>query len=220
MYSPVPIENAPATREATPVSTTVCADTPPPPRPEISDALVTSPSTAPNTVGRSRPPETSRCPCDSPRSAPPFEGQPVGVLAGGKLVLLERGGREAPDQRPRTRPARPRPVPLTGPGGCPSPALRPRRSSRHRRGRCGAAGSRRTPRTLPPAGPGPAEPPGRAARLLRRGSGRPPAQWPAGVPAWSRSARTGRSCSSRSPRAEQGARRAWLSRLVQSAASC
>ena len=70
MYSPVPIENAPATSEAAPVSTTVCADTPPPPSPEISDAFVTSPSTAPKTVGRSQPPETSRCRCDQPaRSA-------------------------------------------------------------------------------------------------------------------------------------------------------
>src|SRR6185437_5966308 len=66
MYSPVPIENAPATSDATPVSTTVCADTPPPPSPEIRDALVTRPSTAPNTVGRSQPPETSRCRCDQP----------------------------------------------------------------------------------------------------------------------------------------------------------
>jgi hypothetical protein len=61
MYSPVPIENAPATSAATPVSTTVCDGTPPP-SPEISDALLASPSTAPNTVGRSQPPETSRCP--------------------------------------------------------------------------------------------------------------------------------------------------------------
>lgn len=66
MYSPVPIENAPATSAAAPVSTTVCAATPPPPSPAISYAFVTSPSTAPNTVGRSQPPETSRCPCDQP----------------------------------------------------------------------------------------------------------------------------------------------------------
>src|ERR1700759_2084404 len=66
MYSPVPIENAPATSAATPVKTTVWAETPPPPRPEISEALVTSPSTAPNTAGRSQPPETSRCPWDQP----------------------------------------------------------------------------------------------------------------------------------------------------------
>jgi hypothetical protein len=60
MYSPVPIENAPATSAATPLSTTVCAGTPPPPSPAISEALVTSPSTAPKTVGRSQPPDTSR----------------------------------------------------------------------------------------------------------------------------------------------------------------
>src|SRR5215471_12067732 len=69
MYSPVPIENAPATSAATPLSTTVCADTPPPPSPAISEALVTRPSTAPNTVGRSQPPETSRWPCDQPATS-------------------------------------------------------------------------------------------------------------------------------------------------------
>src|SRR5262249_25577695 len=69
MYSPVPIEKAPATSAAAPVSTTVCAATPPPPIPAISEALVTSPSTAPNTVGRSQPPDTSRWPCDQPASA-------------------------------------------------------------------------------------------------------------------------------------------------------
>src|SRR5215472_3353932 len=66
MYSPVPIENAPATSAATPVSTVVCSETPPPPTPAISEALVTKPSTAPNTVGRNQPPDTSRCPCDQP----------------------------------------------------------------------------------------------------------------------------------------------------------
>src|SRR5271166_526176 len=69
MYSPVPIENAPATRAATPVRTTAWADTPPPPTPAISEAFVTSPSTAPNTVGRRVPPETSRCRCDQPAPA-------------------------------------------------------------------------------------------------------------------------------------------------------
>ena len=68
-YSPVPIENAPATSAATPDSTTVCADAPPPPSPAISDALVTSPSTAPNTVGLSQPPDTSRCRCDQPAAS-------------------------------------------------------------------------------------------------------------------------------------------------------
>ena len=66
MYSPVPMENAPATSAATPVSTTAWPETPPPPTPAISEALVTSPSTAPKTVGRSHPPETSRCRCDQP----------------------------------------------------------------------------------------------------------------------------------------------------------
>src|SRR5207248_1283968 len=48
---------------------TVCADTPPPPSPAISEALVTSPSTAPNTVGLSQPPDTSRCRCDQPAAS-------------------------------------------------------------------------------------------------------------------------------------------------------
>src|ERR1700733_11707910 len=69
MNSPVPIENAPATSAAVPVSTIVCADTPPPPRPAISEAFVTRPSTAPNTVGRSQPPATSRCPAAQPAAS-------------------------------------------------------------------------------------------------------------------------------------------------------
>src|SRR6516165_7812393 len=68
-YSPVPIENAPATRAATPVRITVCIETPPPPSPAINDVFVTSPSTAPNTVGRSQPPDTSRCRCDHPAAS-------------------------------------------------------------------------------------------------------------------------------------------------------
>ena len=68
-YSPVPMENAPATSAATPVRITVCAETPPPPSPAISEVLVTSPSTAPNTVGRSQPPDTSRCRCDQPAAS-------------------------------------------------------------------------------------------------------------------------------------------------------
>src|ERR1035441_9194017 len=66
MYSPAPTANAPATSAATPVSTTACDDAPPPPSPEISDAFVTRPSTAPNTVGRSHPPDTSRWPGHQP----------------------------------------------------------------------------------------------------------------------------------------------------------
>ena len=68
-YSPVPMENAPATSAATPVRITVCAETPPPPSPAISEVFVTSPSTAPNTVGRSQPPDTSRCRCDHPAAS-------------------------------------------------------------------------------------------------------------------------------------------------------
>src|SRR5580700_2500319 len=70
-YSPAAIEPAPAARPARPVSTIVCAVAPPAPTPAISDTLVTSPSMAPNTAGRSQPPDTSRwwcppsCGCDS-----------------------------------------------------------------------------------------------------------------------------------------------------------
>ena len=59
--SPAAMENAPAARPARPVRTIACCDPPPPPTPAISDTLVTSPSIAPNTAGRSHPPETSRC---------------------------------------------------------------------------------------------------------------------------------------------------------------
>src|SRR6516165_2811395 len=69
--SPVAIENTPAARPASPVSTMNWCDPPPPPTPAISDTLVTRPSIAPNTAGRSQPPETSRCwcPCSSPRAS-------------------------------------------------------------------------------------------------------------------------------------------------------
>jgi hypothetical protein len=62
-YSPAAIEQAPAARPARPVRTMVWADPPPPPTPAISDTFVTSPSMAPNTAGRSHPPDTSRCWC-------------------------------------------------------------------------------------------------------------------------------------------------------------
>ncbi len=58
--SPAAIEQAPAARPARPVSTIVCELAPPPPTPAISETLVTSPSMAPNTAGRSQPPDTSR----------------------------------------------------------------------------------------------------------------------------------------------------------------
>ena len=64
-YSPVAIENAPAASPARPVSTMKCGDPPeaptPAPTPAISETLVTSPSMAPNTAGRSQPPDTSLC---------------------------------------------------------------------------------------------------------------------------------------------------------------
>src|SRR3954452_15813653 len=66
------MEKAPATSPASPVSTTACEDTPPPPTPAIREALVTNPSTAPNTVGRSHPPETSRCRCAQPAAKAGF----------------------------------------------------------------------------------------------------------------------------------------------------
>jgi hypothetical protein len=59
-YSPAAIEKAPAARPARPVSTMVCEPSRAPPTPAISDTLVTRPSMAPNTAGRSHPPDTSR----------------------------------------------------------------------------------------------------------------------------------------------------------------
>ena len=64
-YSPAAMENAPAASPASPVRTIRCPDAPPPPTPAISDRLVTRPSIAPNTAGRSQPPDTSRCWCSS-----------------------------------------------------------------------------------------------------------------------------------------------------------
>src|SRR2546421_258724 len=90
-YSPVPIENAPATRAATPVSTTVCGLAVAPPSPAISEALVTSPSTAPNTVGRSHPPDTSRCPCDHPAMSAAVPVRRPAATAGWDCSARQRG---------------------------------------------------------------------------------------------------------------------------------
>ena len=73
-YSPAAMENAPAARPARPVSTIVFCASPPPPTPAMRDTLVTRPSMAPNTAGRSHPPETSRCWC---MSASPGLGAPL-----------------------------------------------------------------------------------------------------------------------------------------------
>ena len=62
-YSPVAMLKAPATSPATPVMTTTCPLCPLPPTRAISETFVTRPSIAPNTAGRSQPPETSRCEC-------------------------------------------------------------------------------------------------------------------------------------------------------------
>ena len=59
--SPAAIENAPAASPASPVSRIACWEPPPPPTPAISETLVTSPSIAPKTAGRSHPPDTSLC---------------------------------------------------------------------------------------------------------------------------------------------------------------
>ena len=66
MYSPVAIENAPAISPATPVKMIAPCAPPPAPIPAISEALVTTPSIAPKTAGRSQPPLTSRCSRSSP----------------------------------------------------------------------------------------------------------------------------------------------------------
>src|SRR3954447_7250627 len=61
MYSPVAIENAPATSPARPASDTVVGSARPPAKPTISAKFETRPSIIPNTVGRNQPPLTSRC---------------------------------------------------------------------------------------------------------------------------------------------------------------
>src|SRR3954469_21831453 len=62
VHSPTAIEKAPASSPATPVMTTtwVCVMPVAAAMPAISETLVTSPSIAPNTAGRSQPPFTSR----------------------------------------------------------------------------------------------------------------------------------------------------------------
>src|SRR6204780_3569697 len=93
MYSPGPIETAPAPGAAAPVSTIVCADPPPPPRPAISEAFVTRPSTAPNTVGRSQPPDTSRWPCDQPAAsaAVPTASEGSGLFSSATCQTIPAG---------------------------------------------------------------------------------------------------------------------------------
>src|SRR5437773_10904413 len=123
-YSPVPIENAPATRAATPVSTTVCGLTVAPPSPAISEALVTSPSTAPNTVGRSHPPDTSRCPCDHPAmsAAVPVASDGFGVFSSltYRIPCSQRSRPASSHRRPAISMVVPlRPV-LPGPYGRPA----------------------------------------------------------------------------------------------------
>ncbi len=58
--SPNAIENAPATRPAKPLITTVCASVAAP-TPAISAVLLTRPSIAPNVAARNQPPLTSPC---------------------------------------------------------------------------------------------------------------------------------------------------------------
>jgi hypothetical protein len=58
MYSPVAIDAAPAT---SPARISAVRPGPLPPTPAIRGPFVTRPSSAPNTTGRSLPPETPRC---------------------------------------------------------------------------------------------------------------------------------------------------------------
>src|SRR4051812_30949993 len=135
-YSPVPIEKAPATRPARPVRTIACGDTPPPWTPAINEALVTRPSTAPNTVGRSHPPETSRCRWSHPlASAASVTGDSgPGVDAGASSLFMSGGG------LPQWRFRGDRPIVSGGcDGGATAPAQRrPQcsRNARTSRGRC------------------------------------------------------------------------------------
>src|SRR6185312_3751555 len=100
-YSPVPMENAPATSAATPVRITVCAETPPPPSPAISEALVTSPSTAASRRTRhdggatSPPPAPPAGPHDQVHAVPrPLDGlSPSGHPVRRGATAAARGGR-------------------------------------------------------------------------------------------------------------------------------
>src|SRR5580693_3005749 len=134
-YSPVPIENAPATSAATPVSITVCADTPPPPSPAISDAFVTSPSTAPNTVGRSQPPETSRCRCDQPAPSAALPAGPWGCC------FSSRPTRQSP---PRQLPGDRHSNPAPATANTYQPAGPPCHAAGRRRARATGRGTGRT----------------------------------------------------------------------------
>ena len=87
------MENAPAIRPATPVRMIAACAPPPPPIPAISEELVTSPSIAPKTAGRSHPPLTSRC----SRSSPPAT---AACSLGRRTSLLPNGS-----QAGRVRPA-------------------------------------------------------------------------------------------------------------------
>jgi hypothetical protein len=59
--SPEAIEQAPATRPASPVMITTLPVAPPPTTPATRAKFDTRPSITPNVAGRSQPPVTSRC---------------------------------------------------------------------------------------------------------------------------------------------------------------
>ena len=115
-YSPVAMENAPAASPASPVSTMRCAEPPeaftPAPTPAISETLVTRPSMAPNTAGRSQPPETSLCwcPCASCCSliSTDMVGFP-GVCSGARWPAHRWQGTELPCPQPGSKLACPQP---------------------------------------------------------------------------------------------------------------
>src|SRR5579862_919624 len=124
--SPVAMEKAPAARPARPVRTMVCADPPPPPTPAISDTLVTSPSMAPNTAGRSQPPDTSRWWCPYPDPWPCAWAWPWasarGPLSPAIRAAFPSGAGQAGAHKPRRTVHRPRYQAGAGPDPGPAPA--------------------------------------------------------------------------------------------------
>src|ERR1700722_17422994 len=176
MYSPVPIENAPATRAATPVRITACGATPPPPSPAISEAFVTRPSTAPNTVGRSQPPDTSRCRCDHPAASAAWRTawdgfgilSPPGAVRGQRLIVDDDAGGHPGSSGDRDRRG-------AAGGGCLYATAATGPTARLAKGRGRPGGPRKPLSHRPDTGrlTGPGRAPRRSAG--RRGCGRRPA---------------------------------------------
>ena len=196
-YSPAAIENAPASRPATPASRITERSAPEPANPSTSAALDTSPSLTPNTAARSVPERSPRCRCSRPGDAGPRVGpgpwisaatvrawprSSAAIDAAASGSLSYRPASAAPPARQRQhRPDRPPPGHAGPTRGCgprrasgPAPARRPRAvcppSARHddvRRRPAARARSRRSPVSAA------------ASRSYRAAASRPRPAWPA-----------------------------------------